>query len=358
MPPTLRRPILKPLRRAWRDPATLQLGADPDRARVVAGLSPDAAALLGLLDGSTDRAGFVAAAVQRGGCAADAERLLRVLDDAGALDDAAVDAAPLRAMTLADRDRLAPELTAAALVRPGRGSALSVAAARTAARVEVRGAGRVGAALAGLLAAAGVGVVAVCDPREARASDVGAGGLSPDQVGSPRDQAAIAAYRRNAPRTRRDLGGAPDLVLLTDRGTSEAADDLLRLGIAHLPVQVLDATAWVGPLVLPGHTACLRCVDAHRRDRDPAWPAVAAQLAVLPPGGDPGVDGALAAAAAAHAALAALDHLDATALGGHAELAGAGLVLRLPGGAPRRLAWKPHGACGCQWDRGALTMAG
>ena len=107
-----------------------------------------------------------------------------------------------------------------------------------------------------------------------------------------------------------------------------------RAGIPHLPLQVLDATAWVGPLVLPGRTACLRCVDAHRRDRDPAWPSVAAQLTAAPPAGDPGVDGALAAAAAAHAALAALDHLDATALGGRAELAGRGLVLRLPGGPP------------------------
>jgi bacteriocin biosynthesis cyclodehydratase domain-containing protein len=120
---------------------------------------------------------------------------------------------------------------------------------------------------------------------------------------------------------------------------------------------VLDATAWIGPLVLPGRTACLRCVDAHRRDRDPAWPAVAAQLAAPPPGGSPGPDGALAAAAAAHAALAALDHLDATALGELAELAGAALVLRLPGGLPRRLAWPPHGACGCHWDRGAATMS-
>ncbi len=89
----------------------------------------------------------------------------------------------------------------------------------------------------------------------------------------------------------------------------------------------------------PGVTACLRCVDAHRRDRDPAWPSVAAQLSAPPPGGDPGVDGALAATAAAHAALAALDHLDATALGGRAELAGRGLVLRLPGGLPQQLSW-------------------
>ncbi|MBV8860394.1 MAG: cyclodehydratase, partial [Mycobacterium sp.] len=37
-------------------------------------------------------------------------------------------------------------------------------------------------------------------------------------------------------------------------------------------------TGLVGPLVIPGVTSCLGCADLHRRDRDAAWPAVAAQL--------------------------------------------------------------------------------
>ena len=36
----------------------------------------------------------------------------------------------------------------------------------------------------------------------------------------------------------------------------------------------------VGPLVIPGLTSCLRCADLHRRDRDPAWHALAVQLTV------------------------------------------------------------------------------
>jgi hypothetical protein len=32
------------------------------------------------------------------------------------------------------------------------------------------------------------------------------------------------------------------------------------------------------PLDIPGVTSCLGCADLHRRDRDAAWPAVAAQL--------------------------------------------------------------------------------
>jgi bacteriocin biosynthesis cyclodehydratase domain-containing protein len=48
--------------------------------------------------------------------------------------------------------------------------------------------------------------------------------------------------------------------------------------VAHLAVRVRDGTGLVGPLVVPGATSCLNCADLHRRDRDAAWPAVAAQL--------------------------------------------------------------------------------
>lgn len=47
---------------------------------------------------------------------------------------------------------------------------------------------------------------------------------------------------------------------------------------AHLPIEVFGATATVGPLVVPGSTACLRCEDLRRTDRDPRWPSERAQL--------------------------------------------------------------------------------
>lgn len=51
------------------------------------------------------------------------------------------------------------------------------------------------------------------------------------------------------------------------------ADDL-----RHIPVVFDGGGVTVGPLVEPGRTACLACLSAHERDRDPAWPAIAAQL--------------------------------------------------------------------------------
>ena len=78
--------------------------------------------------------------------------------------------------------------------------------------------------------------------------------------------------------------GAPseptDLVVLADYLVADprVVRDLHAGGVAHLPVRVRDGVGLVGPLVIPGVTSCLDCADLHRSERDPAWPAVAAQL--------------------------------------------------------------------------------
>ena len=50
----------------------------------------------------------------------------------------------------------------------------------------------------------------------------------------------------------------------------------------HLAIVLGEDSILVGPLVVPGRTACLRCRDLHRRDADPAWPAIATQLVGRP----------------------------------------------------------------------------
>jgi hypothetical protein len=71
-----------------------------------------------------------------------------------------------------------------------------------------------------------------------------------------------------------------DLVVLSDYLVADPRmlRDLHAQGVAHLPVRVRDGAGLIGPLVIPGVTSCLGCADLHRRDRDAAWPAVAAQL--------------------------------------------------------------------------------
>lgn len=56
------------------------------------------------------------------------------------------------------------------------------------------------------------------------------------------------------------------------------AGALLAADIPHLPIVLAGDRVVVGPLVVPGVTACLACLHARRTDADPRWPLVAAQL--------------------------------------------------------------------------------
>lgn len=77
-------------------------------------------------------------------------------------------------------------------------------------------------------------------------------------------------------------GAMPDaapVVVVAHRVVPPAfAGALMASDRPHLPLAFGPGTAEVGPLITPGETACLSCLAATRRDADPAWPALAAQL--------------------------------------------------------------------------------
>ena len=58
--------------------------------------------------------------------------------------------------------------------------------------------------------------------------------------------------------------------------------DWVRAGLPNLVVRVGDRTAHVGPMTVPGETACARCLHLHEADADRAWPAIAGQLSGRP----------------------------------------------------------------------------
>ena len=349
------RPRLKvALRRVWRDTSTVQLGLDPAHAVVISGLDRSAARLLDTLDGSRDLPA-VAAGARRFGVDADRlDELLGLLTRAGVLEDAAAEPRALSNLSRAERDRLAPDLAAASLLRPGPGGGVAVLAGRGRAVVLVSGAGRVGASVVTLLASAGVGALVVEDAGATQAVDTAPAAAAPEDVGSRRQDAAVRAARRVAPSLRTTLPAdrsAPDLaVLATGPGADLGlAERMLRAGVPHLFARVRETTGLVGPLVLPGRSSCQRCHDLHRTDRDPAWPSIAAQLSGASRQRAAGAcDTVLATAVAAHAALQALAFLDGDpappAVDGTLEIAQAD-------GRVRRRSWAVHPACGCSWGR-------
>ena len=77
--------------------------------------------------------------------------------------------------------------------------------------------------------------------------------------------------------------GGHDVIALVGVGEPhrELADPWMRAGTPHVVVRATEGSMTVGPFVVPGETACLRCIDAHHTDADPSWPLLVAQYASL-----------------------------------------------------------------------------
>ncbi|WP_435643053.1 TOMM precursor leader peptide-binding protein [Streptomyces sp. H49] len=362
-------PMVKPaLRRGWRDLGTVQFGMTAAHALTLGPMDAATGGLLDLLNGTRGLPLLRAEARRLDLPDGHVDALVDRLARAGLVDDArgggpAADA--LRGKPEVLR-RLRPDLASLSLTTPEPGGALARLAARRALRVRVRGAGRVGAVLAAVLASAGVGEVEVLDEGRVRPEDVAPGGLPAESVGRPRRTAAAAAVRRAAPdrpprRAHSPGSGAEEpglsLVILAPRDEvavhapdPRAAEPLLASGTPHLYAGVVEGTGVVGPLVLPGETACAGCLHESRTDRDPAWPRLLAQWrsggSRHPGACDLALATTVAGLAAAHA-LAFLDGVSPTGPGARWEASLPGLTWHA------RPLW-PHPACGC----GAARRAG
>ncbi|MGW5971368.1 ThiF family adenylyltransferase [Streptomyces sp. NPDC055186] len=322
-------PMVKPaLRRGWRDLNTVQFGMTPAHALTLGPVDTATGSFLDLLNGARGLDHLREEGRRMDLPDGHVDRLVTRLARAGLLDDSrgggpAADALREKREVI---DRLRPDLASLTLTTSAPGDALGRLAARRGARVQVRGAGRVGAMLAALLSGAGVGEVDVRDIGRVEPWDVAPGGLPAEAVGDRRDEAARRAVRRAAPdrprrRTARSpsVGGDPgfSLVILAPRDDvavhapdPSGAEPLVASGTPHLYAGVAEATGVVGPLVLPGETACAGCLQGNRTDRDPAWPRLVAQWRSGRQRQVGACDTTLAATTAGLAGAHALAHLD------------------------------------------------
>ena len=289
------------------------VGLDPAVAVAVAGLPPPLAEMLDALCVPTAAHLLVAQAVERGARREDAEHLLHELFAAGALVDAA-------AVTRRERQR-----TGSTVVVVGRGP-LAVGV--------VTG-----------LVLAGVGTVHTDTGGQVRTDDLGTGYLDADR-GAERLVASRAAVARLVPGVRTGpppLRLVPDLVVLADEIPQPVVLTALHAdAVAHLPVRLRDGIGVVGPLVLPGRSTCLSCIELQRAAQDEEWALAAAQLVGTAGRADPSCVAATVGLATAQA-LAALDGagpgpptLDAT------------LELDTTAGTLHRREWSADPECHCR----------
>ncbi|MCC3290432.1 ThiF family adenylyltransferase [Arthrobacter sp. zg-Y1110] len=253
---------------------------------------------------------------------------------------------------------------------------------RAAAAVSVDGLGRAGALVARTLASAGIGTLLLTDPGVVSPADVGTAYAMTD-IGMNR----AAAVKRHlfridptlqvltmAPGGSRQVPPAVDLAV-TVRAVGAGPgrpgrQSELPDGDEGVPRLVLTAQegGWdIGPLVVPGVTPCLECLDRHRADTDPGWYAAMEALTVdedkapgqghagtpdsSGPSGEELAGSVLAAGAAAMAALVFLDGINQPAV------FSAVLRLRTSDGYPQLRKLDYHPACGCRLQRSSNRVA-
>ncbi len=137
---------------------------------------------------------------------------------------------------------------------------------------------------------------------------------------------------------------APHLVVVVPehgRG-SELSDDLQAHGTPHLWGHTRDGRAVVGPLVTPGRSTCLRCVDLLLTERDPAWPRLVAEWEQSP----------RTSPAASVTLLAGLVVGQVQRwLVGEAHTCWGATLEEQPDGTVARRLWPMHPDCGCGWPQ-------
>jgi bacteriocin biosynthesis cyclodehydratase domain-containing protein len=174
----------------------------------------------------------------------------------------------------------------------------------------------------------------------------GVGHVYPSVDGQPRVAGLLSAMAKAAPGTvvtKLRAGAATMIVRVGVRAPAVPAGRGRRAAV--LDVTVRDGIVLIGPLVRPTGSPCGRCLELHRRDRDPAWPALAAQLVTAGVGAD-GCPLATVLSSAAFAADEVLAYLD----GRRTRTDGASVELRRPGDLRRR-SWPPHPRCDCRRQR-------
>ncbi|MBB6629110.1 TOMM precursor leader peptide-binding protein [Nocardioides sp. KIGAM211] len=137
--------------------------------------------------------------------------------------------------------------------------------------------------------------------------------------------------------------GAVAVVVADGEVGRDRLDPLVRAGLPHLLVSLGGTSVTIGPFVVPGLTACVRCVDAHRGERDPRRATVvdqAARSGDLRPR-----DPALAMLALAWAVRDVTAWSDGEQPSTWSRTVTVGTDLQ-----PVAHAWTRHPHCGCAWD--------
>lgn len=143
--------------------------------------------------------------------------------------------------------------------------------------IAIHGADAVGIAVARALARHGHAIELVDD---APAVSETAGVFASTRAGETCAAAAAREVRASVPGASVRVGASsPDAAIVIGVGTPDPAAwlPLMRADVPHVLIAADEDGLDVGPLVLPGASACAHCVDLSKTEADAAWPVLRLQ---------------------------------------------------------------------------------
>ncbi|MEY4262773.1 MAG: hypothetical protein RLY88_481 [Actinomycetota bacterium] len=264
----------------WRDPHTLQLGLGSNKVLLRKLSAAQERLIAALYQGIADQQlGLVSK--QLGLAESDSKQLISEVEEL------------LLRESNASKTQLSSEFIATAYAEIIRNSLThsidgeSVLIERQHRRVAIETLNRTGLSLSLGLAASAVGTLLSADTQLVSQSDLGASAYATQLEGRSR-QLALQAILQASPNqtkvenltTEKQISKLDFAVLIANQVIpTKRYAPFMKHSIPHLAITFDANGAWVSPTIVPGKTACLKCLDLSKTESDEKWPAIASQLA-------------------------------------------------------------------------------
>ncbi len=247
--------------------------------------------------------------------------------------------------------RLLPELSSATWIAGVRDGGAMIVSKRQEWQVRICGESRIATLLYGILLASGIAdttLQAHNSLKRIGQEDLCAGFFHPSDIGQPLEKRSKELTRELSlfpiGTSSKSDGGTKPLMVAVGAVSADQIQQWMSQGIPHLIIGNPESESIeVGPIVIPSHSPCARCVAMMRDEQNPQWREITLQKTLMP---SAEVPVAVAHHVAGFAALELLHFID------EGESALVGASNRINFHAPQAIipqTFARHPACGCNW---------
>ena len=244
------------------------------------------------------------------------------------------------------------EIIRASLIHAVDGEAVLIG--RAGRSIHIEDMSRTGLAIAQGLAAAGVGHIISHDEQQVQRADLGPTAYPSQLVGRPRIDALRAMLAASPNKAvvstgkkllEKQLQKIDCSVLIVQQVIEPRRySHWVNRDVPHIAVSFDSEFASISPMIIPGQTACLFCLENMRTDQDDNWPVLASQLIGSQKKFDDVASQLFAAGVVIQKILARIDKIAGFEL---SEENLSGYRLNLKTGEITEFVWPKHKACSC-----------